>query len=127
MFGAGFIFGTLRVLALEPNLGKLAAVMVELPIMMTVCWRLSRGYGLPTNEGFNHIASLKLAVVAFLTLLVCELAMLVIMFDQTWSSALDELILSTRPESRIGLAGQVLCSFFPYIDALRPPPKHVKE
>ena len=127
MFGAGFICGAIRVLALEPNIGQLAAVVVELPIMVVVCWRISRGYSISTGDGIYTMASLNLGVVAFLTLLVCELAMAVTMFNKTLWSALDEMILSNRPSARLGLAAQILCSLFPYINAVRSPQKHVKD
>jgi hypothetical protein len=36
VFAAGFIFGSIRVMLLEPRLGKLLAVMLEFPFMLIV-------------------------------------------------------------------------------------------
>ena len=38
VFAAGFLLGVLRTLVLVPLLGELAAVLVELPLMLTIAW-----------------------------------------------------------------------------------------
>jgi hypothetical protein len=38
VFGMGFLLGTLRVLLIAPRLGEELAVVVELPVMLTVSW-----------------------------------------------------------------------------------------
>jgi hypothetical protein len=40
VFAAGFVLGVLRTLVLVPLFGELAAVLVELPVMLTVAWQL---------------------------------------------------------------------------------------
>jgi len=38
VFGAGFMLGVLRTLVLVPRLGALWAVLLELPVMLTIAW-----------------------------------------------------------------------------------------
>jgi hypothetical protein len=38
VFLIGFIFGTIRVLWLTPRLGETAAVVLEIPVMLTASW-----------------------------------------------------------------------------------------
>ena len=42
VFAVGFVFGTLRVLFVEPVLGAAAAVAVELPLMLGVSWLVAK-------------------------------------------------------------------------------------
>ena len=129
MFGVGFIFGTVRVLALEPLLGRFGAIAVELPGVAAVCWRLSRrvssdAAATACQTTAERFFALKRGVVALLTLLVCEWVMLVTVFGKTFTSAMAEIIRWNRPEARLGLAGQILCSFFPFIRSTWLPQKN---
>ena len=38
VFAAGFVLGVLRTLVLVPLWGELAAVLVELPLILTIAW-----------------------------------------------------------------------------------------
>ena len=38
VFALGFVLGTLRVLVLAPTLGSTEAVLVEIPVMLTISW-----------------------------------------------------------------------------------------
>ncbi len=38
IFAAGFVLGTIRVLFLVPRLGELAAVALEIPLMLALAW-----------------------------------------------------------------------------------------
>ena len=42
VFAAGFILGTIRTLVLVPHLGPLAAVLLELPLMLGIAWAVCR-------------------------------------------------------------------------------------
>jgi hypothetical protein len=55
VYAAGFLFGTIRVLAVEPRLGPIAAVLCEAPFLMLVMIAASRwaprAAGLPLKGG----------------------------------------------------------------------------
>jgi len=42
VFAVGFLFGTVRVLLVEPALGTAAAVAVEVPLMLGVSWLVAK-------------------------------------------------------------------------------------
>ena len=110
MFGVGFICGTVRVVALEPVLGRLLAVLMELPFMTFACWRISRNH-----HPMSQKIGLLLGTAALLTLLGCEVVMLVVAFGNTMSESVQQVLFSQHAAARLGLAAQVLCSFLPCI------------
>jgi hypothetical protein len=77
-FGAGFVLGTLRVGVLELALGSLAALLVELPIMLAVSavaarWVVRR-YGPPRGREWTLRAALSVGAIAWAQLQLAELA-----------------------------------------------------
>lgn len=107
VFAAGFLLGTARTLWLAPALGALAAVAVELPVMLGFSWwwcrRLLAGQAL---------ATLQRAVMggtAFVWLMLAELA-LSLAFGGTPGQYLAELL---APAGLLGLAGQVVFATLP--------------
>ena len=66
VFAAGFVLGVLRTLVLVPLLGELGAVLVELPVILTIAWlvctRILRRWPLspPAAVGMGAIAFLLL-------------------------------------------------------------------
>jgi len=115
MFGAGFVCGVVRVMALEPAFGQLAAVTIELPIMLVACWKLSRNYNVSTVDRNGWM----LSVAAFLTLMGCEVAMSCLVFGKTLPGAVQNVFATNNAAERLGLVTQTLCSFLPCIPSAR--------
>ena len=109
IFALGFVLGTERTLWLAPAVGHLAAVALELPVMLGASWWLARRLAarspLPTRS-----AALLAGLIAFVLLLALELALGVALFGQSaqeWGAAL------ATPPGALGLAGQVLFGLMP--------------
>jgi hypothetical protein len=137
MFGVGFICGIIRVLLVEPKVGKWNAVCFETPIMMMLSLWLARQYRdshhrldpfqqqkhqrLTKNENkrrHQQSSSLRLMKIlllatAFTTLLLWEIMVSVLVFGKSIPATIHDLLL-TR-EGRLGVAIQLLCSFCPIL------------
>lgn len=109
IFALGFVLGTVRVLWLVPRLGETAAVLIELPVMVTASWlwarRIVARHRLPSRR-----SALALGLGGLALLLLAELALGLTLFGQSagqWLAAL------TTPPGALGLAGQVLFGLMP--------------
>ena len=120
MFGAGFVFGAFRVLLLAPSLGELVAVFIELPIIMIICWNLSKLFVEKVVEAGSGVT---MGIFAFVTLLLLEVGLALFVFDRTWDETLQDF---ASLKGRIGLAGQLISSLFP-LWHLRMKPKQRQE
>jgi len=72
VFAVGFLFGTVRVFFVEPLLGTTAAVAIELPLMLAVCWLVAKAvFGrLPVER--SPSPRLVMAAVALVVLMLLE-------------------------------------------------------
>lgn len=108
VFALGFMLGTVRTLWLEPALGPLAAVALELPVMLAASWwwagRVLARWPVPSRR-----AALGTGLLAFALLLASEWA-LALAFGQTGAQWLAAL---ARPAGALGLAGQALFGLMP--------------
>ena len=109
IFALGFALGVVRRLVLAPLVGELAAVLIELPIMLSASWLLARRLVLGNRLAANR--ALAVGVLAFAVLMASEaaLAMLVPGADiGSWIAGMGQ-----RPGA-IGLAGQVAFGLLPW-------------
>lgn len=116
IFGLGFVLGTLRVLVVAPRLGPLAAVLVELPVILTAAWlvcaRVAAWFQVPRRWQ----ARLVMGGTAFVLLMLAELGLSVALLGDS----LAGYIAAYRSlDGAVGLAGQVAFAVFPLMQARR--------
>lgn len=114
VFAAGFVLGVLRTLVLAPLLGELAAVLVELPLILTVAWlvctRILRRW--PQSPA----SALGMGAIAFLLLMGAEAGLSMLLAGR---SLAEHLALYSQLPHQVGLAGQLAFALFPWIQARR--------
>lgn len=112
VFAAGFVLGTVRTLFLAPRIGALAAVLVELPLMLAVAWLVCRWMVRRLAVGDAWSGRLLMGIVAFVLLLAAELALSLLLFGGTVTGFLAAL---GTPAGAAGLAGQVAFAALPLL------------
>jgi hypothetical protein len=110
VFAAGFVLGVLRTLFVAPHVGALAAVAIELPIILAAAWwvsaRLQRGSSLTLRD-----AGL-MGGTAFVLLMLAEATMSIALFGRTIA---EHLSLYADADHRLGLAGQIAFALIPVV------------
>ena len=110
VFGIGFLLGTARVLLLAPRVGPTIAVSVETPVILAASWYVAAYW----MQGLAVAAEIRtrilVGVVAFVTLMVLEVALSVSLFHRSAGEYLAGLL---SPAGGIGLAAQVCFATFP--------------
>lgn len=111
-FAAGFALGTIRVLLVVPLVGELIAVLVEVPLMLTIAW-LACGW---TLQRFQVPATttdrLVMGSVAFALLMIAEVIVGTMLFGRTLAA---QMATFRDVEAQIGLAAQIIYAAFPLI------------
>jgi len=112
VFAVGFVLGVLRTLMLEPLLGPLAAVMVELPVILTIAWvvctHILRRWPLSPS------AAAGMGAIAFSLLMLAEAGLSTLLAGR---SLAEHLGLYTQLPHQVGLGGQFAFAFIPWIQA----------
>jgi hypothetical protein len=112
VFATGFVLGVLRTLFVAPHVGVLAAVAIELPIVLAVAWwvsaRLRRGSSLTLRD-----AGL-MGGTAFLLLMLAEVSLSIALFGRTIA---EHFSLYADADHQLGLAGQVVFALIPWLQA----------
>ncbi len=116
VFAAGFALGVLRTLVLIPLLGDLLAVLVELPVILTVAW-------LACTLILGHWplvprAAAAMGVIAFVWLMLAEAGLSTLLAGR---SLAEHLGLYAQLPHQLGLAGQLAFAAFPWMQARRSP------
>ncbi len=112
VFAAGFALGAIRVMLLTPAAGELAAVALELPLILALSWlacgALLRRITVAPRTG----PRLLMGAAALTALLAAEAALSALAFGRglaEWSASL------ARPAGTLGLAGQGAFALFPWL------------
>jgi len=110
VFAAGFVLGVLRTLFVAPRIGVLAAVAVELPIVLGVAWwvsaRLQRGSSLTSRD------AAVMGGTAFVLLMLAEASLSIALFGRTFA---EHLSLYADADHQLGLAGQIAFALIPMV------------
>ena len=116
VFAAAFVLGALLVLVVAPRLGELAAVALEVPVVLGLSWlvagRVLRRWPLP-GQGQR----LAMGGLAFALLMLAETILGITLFGRTMAGILAAM--ATLP-GLVGLAGQI---GFALVPALRGQPR----
>lgn len=73
VFGVGFVFGTIRVLFIVPQIGARLAELGESPLMLVATIVLSRWVSRKFCQGFGKLKLLGVGLIAVILLLTAEL------------------------------------------------------
>jgi hypothetical protein len=118
MFTVGFFMGIFRVLFLVPSFGELAAVFIETPIILPICWYLSQRSlelcyrRLPGKQQLSASEAFSMGYTALLTLLILEVGLSVFLFHMVLEEIQEEFL---SAKGIVGLSAQMLASLFPAI------------
>ncbi len=114
VFAAGFVLGVVRTLWLAPAVGPLAAVAIELPVILGVAWlacaRVLRRWPLAPAQ------AAATGALAFALLLGAEAALSLLLAGR---SLADHLALYAQAPNLLGLAGQIAFAALPWLRAGR--------
>ena len=112
VFMAAFALGALRVTLIAPQIGALAAVALEVPLILGLSWvvagRVLRRWPLTSS------AALAMGALAFILLMLAELALAYTLSGQTPSAYAATFL--TGPGA-LGLAGQTAFALIPALRA----------
>jgi hypothetical protein len=112
VFAAGFVLGVLRTLVLVPLLGELGAVMVELPVILSIAWwvctRILQRWLL------SPPAAAAMGAMAFSLLMLAEAGLSTLLAGR---SLAEHLALYAQLPHQAGLAGQLAFAVFPWMRA----------
>jgi hypothetical protein len=110
VFAIGFALGTVRTLVLAPRIGDLAAVAIELPLMLAVAWWVCGRLVRRLPPGIAPLA--VMAGSAFVLLMLTEFAMSRWLFGLSPATYAAGLI---NAAGLLGLAGQVAFALMPLV------------
>ena len=112
VFAFGCLLGPIRILWLDPIVGINAAVLLELPFILTfswiVCLRVIKALAIP--ERFPQ--RLGMGVLAFLCLMISDYLLAHLAFGQSFSQFSESL---KTTAGIFGLLGQALFALFPIL------------
>lgn len=116
VFAAGFALGTLRVLAIAPAWGERAAVLLELPVMLAICWGACgftlRRFDLPARARDR----LTMGGTAFALLMAAEICVSLFALERDLAGHLAHY---ATLSGALGLAGQIAFAGFPLLATRR--------
>ena len=117
VFTIAFALGVLRTLVLAPLFGAMAAVAIELPVILIVSWLACRACLRRVPVPPALLDRLRMGTVAFVLLICAELLLSILLTER----GVAEFFLGfAEPEQQLGLAGQIAYGLIPAIQARLP-------
>lgn len=112
VFMAGFLLGVARTLLIAPRTGDLAAVALELPLILAVSW-VACGWAIRRHDVASESAArLVMGLTSFILLMAAELAVSTLIAGRS----LDQhLALYRTAPVLLGLCGQLVYAALPLI------------
>lgn len=111
-FAAGFALGVLRVTLIAPRLGETAAVLLELPLMLTLSWLACRWIIARWHVADTIAARVTMGGFALTLLLAAEAVLATLGLGRTLA---EHLASYQNLTERLGLAAQILFGLFPLL------------
>ncbi len=110
-FAAGFVLAPLRILVLSPRIGEVAAVLCELPIILTASYFIWRWVIRRFERHATPGRRLAIGFTALAMLLLAEFTLSLLL-----GNAPREFIAKLQtPAGALGLAGQVVFALIPLV------------
>ena len=110
-FAAGFVLGAIREIVVVPRLGGLAAVAIEVPVMLAISWiaagAIVRRFAVPADAA----PRLVMGGLAFVLLQAAEVALA----SALGTSPMAYVAALATPRGALGLAAQVVFAFIPLL------------
>lgn len=110
VFTLGAMLGTVRTLVLEPRLGAVPSVLIELPFMLLASWAICRWIAARLAVPVSLRQRLAMGGTAFFLLVSAELLLSIFIAG---GSASAYIAACRTPAGLIGLAGQLAFALFP--------------
>ena len=120
-FAAGFVLGALRVTTIVPRMGELAAVLLELPLMLAASWWFSRRILAHRTPEFSRNQALAMGAAAFVMLMAAETLLGLTAFSRPLAEQWHRLL---TPQGALGLSGQVAFALIPWFQTQIRQPRH---
>jgi S-adenosylmethionine synthetase len=121
VFGAGFVLGPIRVLLLEPHLGRRVAELLEMPIMLLVIWAAASWLTQRFTQNLPTQEQLSIGTLAVMGVLAADVAVGVFLREMT----IAEVFLHRDTVLSVAYYGLlVLCALMPWLQA-RPSQQHI--
>ena len=105
VFAAGFVAGTIRELVFVPWLGRMAGIVIELPLMLGVSWAACGWIIDRLARPLSFADRALMATSAFIALMSAELATAVLLFHQQAEAFFRSF---ADLAGALGLAGQIV-------------------
>ncbi|MCU0831673.1 MAG: hypothetical protein MUC58_09200 [Rhizobiaceae bacterium] len=110
LFAAGFMLGTLRVMVVAPRFGDMAAVAMELPLMLGFAWVFA-GWIVGPEPAQGSAHWLAAGATGFAVLMLAEAILGLTVFGLSLTQFLSGLV---SGPGALGFGAQIISAFFPW-------------